>query len=187
MQIGTKETQFYLISAYVPPAENTQTNFEEAINQIRTVIQTVNQLGNVILGFDSYSKSRLWGSPIEDPRGRKFSKMIEDTELVLLKEGDTPTFDGPRGTSFIDITAVNLGAFKNTTDWSIPDIISMSDHRWIEFSINTTTHTTTDTDGFCNKRADWAQFRESFLNGFQSVRNQIKNATTPEDVENDVT
>jgi len=51
--------------------------------------------------------------------------------------GDTPTFRNQNGTSIIDLTLATPTLAAKITEWEVMDTISLSDHSYILFKINT--------------------------------------------------
>ncbi|GLV46252.1 hypothetical protein CBL_12329 [Carabus blaptoides fortunei] len=153
------------------PIENKNHEFNDTMRQIEDTVNKLKQHGEVLLCVDANSKSPLWGSPIEDSRGASFHGMVDRTEMTVLNNGDTPTFDGPRGTSHIDITATTAGLYDKCSGWYILEAESMSDHRLIEFKIRESeTGKAEHRDGFCNKKADWERFTEVFREQVEPLR-----------------
>ncbi|GLV33092.1 hypothetical protein CBL_21462, partial [Carabus blaptoides fortunei] len=64
--------------------------------------------GEILLCADANSKSAIWGSPTEDKRGEQFAEMLDVMDLTVMNAGNAPTFDGPRGTSFVDHVGPSL-------------------------------------------------------------------------------
>lgn len=186
VQLKYNGWEFYAISAYIPPVKNKDYKYDQVINEIENKLRIIKQKGNFILGMDANAKSSAWGSPVNEPRGRKLQEMIETNDLTILNEGETPTFDGPCGTSFVDITIATPDMYNKVLTWHIPDVVSMSDHRYIEFIIEAKSHNNnheTDTEGFCNKKADWDVFEHTFKQRASRLLQDISSTSTTEDVE----
>ncbi|GLV46462.1 hypothetical protein CBL_20795 [Carabus blaptoides fortunei] len=66
------------------------------------------QRGEILLCADANSKSAIWGSPTLDKRGEQFAEMLDAMDLTVMNAGNTPTFDGLRGTSFVDHVGPSL-------------------------------------------------------------------------------
>ena len=57
--------------------------------------------------------------------------------MVTLNRGTEPTFDGPRGTSHIDVTAATRGMVPRVMDWEVQQgrLTTTSDHRIITWVV----------------------------------------------------
>jgi len=53
--------------------------------------------------------------------------------LQVANVGSAPTFERGGSTSVIDVTFCRD---LNVTDWSVLDVVSLSDHRYVEFSVS---------------------------------------------------
>ncbi|GLV33529.1 hypothetical protein CBL_20258, partial [Carabus blaptoides fortunei] len=187
VEISTPEDRIYGVSAYLPPVKNQDFDFIAELETLKDTIRELRQKGEVILGMDANSKSPVWGSPTEDNRGISLAEALEDMEMTVINQGDTPTFDGPRGTSFIDITAVTAALYPRIQDWDIPEEESASDHRYIEWTVAPSADGTApapqETRGFCNARADWDKFTETYRRQTESLIQRIERIRTAAEVE----
>ncbi|XP_022175282.1 uncharacterized protein LOC111037193 [Myzus persicae] len=85
----------------------------------------------VILADDFNAKSSIWGSRTNDRRGELLADLIASHDLLVANTGSTHTFGRGNATSVIDVTFYR-GVV--VSDWSVLDAVSLSDHRYIEFS-----------------------------------------------------
>ena len=86
-----------------------------------------------IIAGDLNSKSPLWGSPVEDPRGIMVAEWLAQNGLLVANVGDEPTFVRRNSTSFLDITFCTPGAAARINNWRVLTQENLSDHRSIAF------------------------------------------------------
>ncbi|GLV39321.1 hypothetical protein CBL_20410 [Carabus blaptoides fortunei] len=151
---------------------------KDTVKNVKMIITQFRQRGEILLCADANSKSAIWGSSTEDKRGELFAEMRDAMDLTVMNAGNAPTFDGPRGTSFVDVTAASLGIFNN-----IPEIDSMSDHRYIEIRMNGTAGRVIEREGFCNKKADRDMFRSTYAEICGALHENIRTCTNGEQLE----
>nr|CAI5854663.1 unnamed protein product [Callosobruchus analis] len=116
-----------LLCGYCSP----NSSIEEFEDFLRNIKLHLRHKGNYIVMGDFNAKSALWGSPVTDRRGRILSEWISAMNLVVLNEGDTPTFQRYNNSSFIDVTFASQKVAKDVNSWSVLDSESLSDHRHI--------------------------------------------------------
>jgi hypothetical protein len=61
-----------------------------------------------VWGMDANSKHSLWRSPSTDSRGRMIVEFFSLHGQLTINENDGPTYSGPMGESWIDITASSI-------------------------------------------------------------------------------
>lgn len=120
---------------------------------------------NCIIGMDSNAKSKIWFSDCEDNRGELIEDFISQNDLLVLNNNENmPTFHTIRGDviaeSFIDITIANVNSSALITHWQVLTEDSLSDHRYIYFTINDTIPRIEhrSTVKFNTKSANWETF-----------------------------
>ena len=59
--------------------------------------------------MDANSKHKLWHSPKTDIRGRILADFLSSHRLLTINEMDGPTYSGPTGESWTDVTAASIG------------------------------------------------------------------------------
>ncbi|ERL84662.1 hypothetical protein D910_02089 [Dendroctonus ponderosae] len=57
-----------------------------------------------VIATDFNAKTAIIGSPVTNLRGKILEEWMAKTDLAVINHGKTPTFSGPQGTSFIDVT-----------------------------------------------------------------------------------
>ena len=82
--------------------------------------------------------------------------------MVTLNRGTEPTFDGPRGTSHIDVTAATQGMLPRVINWEVQlgRLTTNSDHRIITWVVANGDGESSGEErmGWCAEKADWAKF-----------------------------
>ena len=162
----TEETgeSWYLVSVYIPPVENKTVDFNRRVGRLEEVVAELSNRGEVIIAGDFNAKSVAWGSPRDCPRGRRLCEAVETLDLVTMNRGDRPTFEGPRGTSHIDVTMATPGISARIRGWEVRDdkLTGTSDHMVIQWGLEPAgvARVTSDTTGWCVKKADWGVFRQ---------------------------
>ena len=133
----------------------------------------------LILGMDSNAHSVLTGSELNNRRGDELEEFIMEQNLLVLNEGSTPTFEAGVGKSCIDVTLANVKAFDRVNKWRVDKELSMSDHRYIQFTYGTES---SPSKMFRNvKRANWLLFQRNLWN-VQDPNNEL---TSPEDLDSE--
>jgi len=87
--------------------------------------------------------------------------LISTNQLQILNIGNEYTFETSRSRSIIDVTLVNNRAKHRMHSWNLDTQDSMSDHKYIEFTID---GLESSTKKFRNiRKADWSIFK-AFIN-----------------------
>lgn len=135
-----------------------------------------NTNGEVIVLGDINAKSPLWGSPITDARGEYLVEWLSALDMVVINEGNRPTFERRGASSFIDITSATRGTAAKISNWEVLEEESLSDHKYIFFEIKTAGHTHKARE---RKKwlGDWDVFRE--LIGWRAEAS-VEEERTPE-------
>jgi len=114
-----------LLSVYIAPAQNITI---EHLNKMITHNNTI------ILG-DFNGKNQLWGSPLNDARGKCIESFLEINDLVCLNKGE-PTHLNYNGTlSHLDLVISSTSLALNAECYMIDETWG-SDHFPIEIAFN---------------------------------------------------
>ncbi|GBL74313.1 hypothetical protein AVEN_235300-1 [Araneus ventricosus] len=109
--IQVRKRSILVMSVYCPPSE-----------EIETLLQQIDQClciphdGTIIAG-DFNAKSPVWSSKIEDDRGKELVDFALSRRLAIVNENSPPTFDGSRGTSWIDVTLCDAPMIEYIFKW----------------------------------------------------------------------
>ncbi len=88
-----------------------------------------------ILCADTNAHSDVWGARSTDGRGVELEEFLTMNYVSVLNRGVTPTFDGPMGSSHIDISGVTSLLIDRSAKWECGREPSFSDHNLIRFVV----------------------------------------------------
>ncbi|XP_032683105.1 uncharacterized protein LOC116849732 [Odontomachus brunneus] len=107
-------------------------DYETHLDRVSGVVRRCAPHPLVVAG-DFNAKSRAWGSPATNVRGRLTEFWTASTGLCLLNEGSMSTCVRPQGESIIDLTWVNGPAARAVGVWKLAEVTDTgSDHLYIE-------------------------------------------------------
>ena len=86
----------------------------------------------VHIGGDFNAHQILWGGRKDTRRGNMVQWLMVEFNLVLLNEGDVPTFQNANGSSVIDLTMTSPECIELVSSWGVITRANGSDHRTIE-------------------------------------------------------
>lgn len=163
VRIRTGAWQITAVSFYFEPNQP----IDPYLEQIRKVVDEVGPT-KIIVGGDANAKSTWWGSNKVDGRGEDMAGTLEELDLQVLNQGNTPTFDTIRGgisyTSHPDITVCSIDMLDIVEGWRVVDDLTSSDHNGITFDIALKkakgVSVSRTTRIFNTKKANWRQFHE---------------------------
>lgn len=93
--------------------------------------------GPLIIGADINARSTYWGPGPSNTRGQAAENFINSNELFVLNEPDSrASFNGPMGSSHIDVTLASDSVVDACSGWTVRESISCSDHRLITLEVN---------------------------------------------------
>ena len=96
--------------------------------------------GQSLIAGDFNSKSLEWGEDRLDRRGILVGEMVARNDLIVLNRGRDFTIRRGAGGSIIDLTITAPRLTSRIGDWCVIDVITLSDHQCIEFSIQERSH-----------------------------------------------
>lgn len=118
-----------ILGCYISPNANTP-RFDTFLLDLRKEIRKIG--GKVLIVGDFNAKHRLWGSKRTDARGRKVIEWAAAELLTLHNDGEKPTFQRGKQTSYIDLTFSTSNLASSIRNWHVMDQIdSLSDHNYI--------------------------------------------------------
>lgn len=91
----------------------------------------------LIIGADANAHHTLWGSSDTNLRGEELLEFISSSELVILNQGNVPTFENRLRKEVLDVTLSTEFISEKIVDWRVSDEPSLSDHKQIRFKIIT--------------------------------------------------
>jgi hypothetical protein len=171
----------YIFNTYFSP--NNNLNFE--ISQLQTAIDVIKP-NYFIVTSDTNVHSHMWFDSHNDQRGEQLETFIAQNNLFIINNNEeTPTFQTLRGKSSIDITLTNMslcGAIKN---WSVLDIESVSDHKYISFEFNETLNEIKykSTYKYNTKKANWDRLLDCIEPQMNELETQIRRTNIKNELE----
>ena len=96
--------------------------------------------GRSLIAGDFNSKSPEWGKARLDRREILVGEMVARNDLIVLNRGRDFTFRRGAEGSIIDLTIAAPRRTSKIGDWFVLDVITLSDHQCIEFSIQERSH-----------------------------------------------
>jgi ribonuclease HI len=115
------------------------------------------QAKHVLIGADANSHHVNWGSSDTNVRGESLMDFIYRNDLELLNFGNEPTFITSNRREVLDITFTTSYMINKINSWHVSDDISLSDHRYIKFNIESQK---LQCEAYRNpKKTDWMYFR----------------------------
>ena len=133
LQVAGGNRTVVVSSAYLPYDATDPPPSQELVSLIDYCSQ--NDLP-IIIGCDANAHHTYWGSSDTNERGRALLEYLVTTDLDILNKGTKPTFVISNRQEVIDITLVSRNIESYVTGWRVSDEESLSDHRQIQFHIN---------------------------------------------------
>jgi len=125
----------------------------------------------LILGCDANAHhSSGWGSSDTNQRGEFLLQYLVSKNLFICNVGDQPTFVTRNRSEVIDITVCTEGICRVVNDWHVSQEASLSDHRYIRFSIQS------EADSPCYRsprRADWLGYKSDLGSQMDSIGRRV--------------
>jgi hypothetical protein len=89
----------------------------------------------LLVGCDSNAHHTAWGSTNCNGRGEALIEFLNSTNLEIFNRGKEPTFCTSVRQEVTDITLGSYGLLDSITDWEVSLEPSLSDHRYILFTL----------------------------------------------------
>ncbi|XP_067134912.1 uncharacterized protein [Centruroides vittatus] len=123
----------YITNIYCPPSEGIEKPLDELANILTRLPD-----GPFLVCGDFNTKSSIWHSPVDEPRGRAVVDFIVANNLSSLNSSSLPTFSNSNGESWIDLCLGNAKA-ANLTEYclTLADPTA-SDHSYIYIALGGT-------------------------------------------------
>lgn len=92
--------------------------------------------GPLLFMGDLNAKSREWGSPTTDARGRALEEILAELDLLVLNRGSIHTCIRHNGGSIIDVSFASPVAARRVNHWRVMvGTETLSDHRYVRMDI----------------------------------------------------
>ena len=112
--------------------------------------------GRSLVAGDFNSNAPEWGEACLDRRGSLVGEMVATNDLIVLNQGwDFAFRRGTGGGAIIDLAFAAPRLASGIVDWCVLQIITLSDHQCIEFSIRERSHPVNTGRGGKVKSPSW--------------------------------
>jgi len=159
---------YRLYSCYCSP-NVTLPVFEDFLSELEMSVRG-SPCPTIITG-DFNAKSREWGSPREDNRGKALADLSASLGLTVCNQGQ-PTFVRGASESHIDLTLVTRSATCWVDNWKVLDEESLSLHKYVNFNINTVGQRGQEPSarkGWAYRKLDQAKLTDALKRDVQSL------------------
>ncbi|XP_046976429.1 uncharacterized protein LOC124542530 [Vanessa cardui] len=131
--VGWRE--YVIVGTYFSP-NRSLAEFENHLGFLRAAVARRSPRQVVVLG-DFNAKSRAWGNPATNPRGRAVQVWALLSSLSLLNRGQVHTCVRQQGGSVVDLSFATPVAARRVLNWRVEEEVeTLSDHRYIRFEIS---------------------------------------------------
>ncbi|ESN92784.1 hypothetical protein HELRODRAFT_164897 [Helobdella robusta] len=113
--VATKVEDIYFYSCYAPPS----LSFDEYVNFLDRLTQSAKQHFPVAIAGDFNAWAVDWGSKETNARGNALLEAMAILDVVLLNNGDKPTFVRGEANSIVDFTFVSCCLVKGNLSWKM--------------------------------------------------------------------
>ena len=113
------------------------------------------------MALDSNGHSTLWNYELNNSRGDSLESWILQNHLLVLNNGQRPTFVNHQGSTIIDITLTDHSLHNQICNWHVNPNDQMSDHRRIEFTLEFEQKQTIITRSL--NKANWGKFKRNLM------------------------
>lgn len=122
-----------ITSVYFSP-NGSREDFQRTLNSLEANIRSSHK--EHIVAGDLNAKSVIFGSSVSNERGIMLEEWVDAMGMVVINQGETPTFANANGTSIIDITLATENVSRRIVNWRVDeDRESLSGHRYVFFDI----------------------------------------------------
>lgn len=123
--------RFY--SCYAPPS----LSIEQFVDFLDRLIEDARQHFPVAIAGDFNSWAIDWGSKFTNARGKALLEAMTTLDVVLLNNGDTPTYIKGEASSIVDLTFVSSSLTRGSHSWEVMNTYTASDHSAILWELST--------------------------------------------------
>lgn len=177
VKIENPTEAYYVSNVYIPPSDD----FEAALIEIETALNRFPD-SHIIAG-DWNAASTLWGYPYINRKGQNLTDMMLRQNLDLVNiQGAPHTREGGRGLiGWPDITFSTSDITIKISKWKVLEEETMSDHRYIHFSLNADTRIY-HREKLETKLGKHKKFENLIRKNSQEFRDTISTANSEEDL-----
>lgn len=130
----------------------------------------------LLVGSDVNAHHTVWGSSDTRTRGEYILEFLNTNNLVILNEGNRPTYrhEGLNRDEVIDLTFSTQFISHKISNWHVSDEVSGSDHRYIRFNIETNLYVNEEIR--IPQHTDWSLYKHYIQVNLEGVRTTIGNS-----------
>ncbi|XP_050358311.1 uncharacterized protein LOC126778732 [Nymphalis io] len=129
--------EYVVVGTYFSP-NRSLVEFETYLGSLRAAVARQSMKPILVLG-DLNAKSRAWGNPATNLRGRAVQVWALLSGLSLLNKGQAHTCVRHNGGSVVDVSFATPVVARRVSEWRVEEEVeTLSDHRYIQFEISTT-------------------------------------------------
>ena len=125
---------FVLASVYMP-FDSKENPPPEGLVKLKDFCEVNNF--HLTVGSDCNSHHALWGCKYNNKHGDALADYILSHDIHVVNTGSKPTFQVKNRTQIIDITLADTRMLEHIENWRVTDRTTLSDHKQIEFEIQT--------------------------------------------------
>lgn len=157
-----------ICSAYFPG----ETHRPPPTEEVQQLIQYAHEENiQLILGCDANAHHVVWNSTNTNERGEHLLDYMVSNNLILLNQGNRPTFVTVSRKEVLDITMCTQHISNSIKKWEVLKEPSMADHQHIYFEVEG--HGKTQEIYRDPRRTDWKKFRQSVEDNTGPVNTNI--------------
>ena len=131
-EFGGKTRRIVFCSAYLPYDSTEPPPSSTLVN----LVNFCEKEGyGLIIGSDANAHHTAWGSSDCNQRGEQLLEFVMGTDLMIINEGNKPTFETMARKEVLDITLASLNIANQISKWEVSGEYTHSDHKEIQFLV----------------------------------------------------
>jgi ribonuclease HI len=180
-EIANRTNQIIIVSAYVPP----RTSSNQLIDLIEETTHRFPET-SILLGGDFNAHNPSWGGEYLDHYGATLQDALIALDFNICNNSSSaPTFTSASGhSSWIDVTFYRKKNKLNIRDWEVQDQVTVSDHFYLSFNLDSSISTILQEVRYNFKKADWKIFCNELRSSCADIPSQLELAATTDEVDN---
>lgn len=181
IRLENRDKTITIINTYAPPPATV--NFSVVLEEIDETIKKAE--GEILLTGDFNAHSTAWGYEDTDLRGRVLTDFLLLNTLFVQNPPDAPpSFLTERNKKTLrgwpDLTIASLNLGNDISDWHVSDDTSLSDHRYIKFTLRNYKNIDYQRHGLQTKKGKHAKFDKNIRKLSNKYVIELKNTATTE-------
>ncbi len=182
VSISLQKRKILFISVYFAP----KSDMNSELYYLKSIIDNIKP-EFLVISADTNAHSKLWFDKRDDNRGQRLIDFINENKLIIINNNtNTPTYVSHQGKSSIDLTLINENLISIVSDWSLLDMDSMSDHKYITFKISDKPQEMKfkSTIKYNSKAGDWTSISTELTPIVSNLYDQLTHSKSCENIEN---